>query len=112
MQAEADALTQRCTQLHDENVHLTSMLAQRDNELLGELAACRTGPVALGCFRHMVGPLRPRAASPGMASCSVVPASCASELEQTIEEQDGQLSQQKESVRKLAGKRRRQPATL
>lgn len=35
LQLVADDLTQRCTQLHDENVHLASMLAQRDNELLG-----------------------------------------------------------------------------
>lgn len=35
LQAEADDLTQRCTQLHSENLHLSSMLTQRDNELQG-----------------------------------------------------------------------------
>jgi hypothetical protein len=35
LQVEADDLTQRCTQLHDDNLHMTSVLAQREHELLG-----------------------------------------------------------------------------
>lgn len=33
MQARSDDLTERCTQLHADNLHVTRMLAQRDNEL-------------------------------------------------------------------------------
>jgi chromosome segregation ATPase len=36
MQASSDDLTERCTQLHADNLHVTRMLAQRDNELQGE----------------------------------------------------------------------------
>lgn len=35
LQVEADDLTQRCTQLHTDNLHLASKLSQRDNELQG-----------------------------------------------------------------------------
>lgn len=50
LQVEVGDLTQRCTQLHNENVHLSSMLAQRDNELLGEPA------VAMLCTVSVLGP--------------------------------------------------------
>lgn len=104
-QGEADSLTQRCTQLHGENVHLSSMLTQRDNELQGaypgqhclglvDVRSCFVCPTGLGvsCCR----------------GCSQVnppslPLVSAAELEQTIEEKDGQLAAQKQAADKLAG---------
>jgi len=86
LQIETDDLSQRCTQLHDQNVHLSSMLAQRDNELQGELVQegkggdvggeqlwCalpfEVGVLLLGCLL---------VCSPDVCGIALLPASCAS----------------------------------
>ena len=110
-QGEADDLTQRCTQLHNENTHLASMLAQRDNELQGERCrafawdllgrsvrqvACVWDAPKLQCTQlELTGCLM-------QTWCHPAPYA---ELEQTIEEKDGQLAAQKEAADKLAGGR-------